>query len=295
MDTAAGTTSLTHNITGLTNDIPYTFTVTATNAMGTGPASSPSNSVTPSTNPLIIYEAETATLSGAIVLANYAGYTGTGYADYQNASNDYVQWTVNVAAAGQYQLNFRYALGSGSRSLAIRVNGAVVNAGLAFPSTGSLATWAYVTQTATLNAGTNLIRATAIGSSGPNMDHLAVAAGIGAPTVPGAPTGVAATAGNALAIVTFTPPAFDGGSAITGYTVTSNPPGGVDADAGTTLTTHTITGLTNGTPYTFTVTATNGIGTGPASSPSNSVTPTANPVTTYQAENATLSRCCGCN
>ena len=37
-------------------------------------------------------------------------------------------------------------------------------------------------------------------------------------TVPGAPTGVAATAGNAQASVSFTAPA-DGGSAITGYTV----------------------------------------------------------------------------
>jgi uncharacterized repeat protein (TIGR01451 family) len=45
---------------------------------------------------------------------------------------------------------------------------------------------------------------------------------------PGAPTGATATAGNAQATVTFTAPASNGGSAITGYTVTSNPPGGVD-------------------------------------------------------------------
>ena len=91
--------------------------------------------------------------------------------------------------------------------------------------------------------------------------------------MPGAPTGVTATAGNAQATVTFTPPVNNGGSPITGYTVTSNPAGGVDVNGGSTATTHTVTGLTNGTAYTFTVTATNAIGTGPPSAPSNSVTP----------------------
>jgi uncharacterized repeat protein (TIGR03803 family) len=94
-------------------------------------------------------------------------------------------------------------------------------------------------------------------------------------SVPGAPTGVTAKAGNAQATVSFKAPTSNGGSAITGYTVTSNPGGGLDANAGTTSTTHTVTGLTNGTPYTFTVTAANKNGTGPPSSPSNSVTPTA--------------------
>jgi len=96
-----------------------------------------------------------------------------------------------------------------------------------------------------------------------------------APTVPGPPLNVTATAGNAQASVTFGPPTSNGGSAITGYTVTSSPAGGVDSNAGQTTTTHVVTNLVNGTPYTFTVKATNAVGSGPASAPSNSVTPTA--------------------
>lgn len=94
-------------------------------------------------------------------------------------------------------------------------------------------------------------------------------------TVPGAPLIGTATAGNAQATVTFTTPRSNGGSAITGYTVVSNPEGGVDENAGSTGRTHLISGLANGKTYTFTVTATNAVGTGAASGASNSVKPVA--------------------
>ena len=92
-------------------------------------------------------------------------------------------------------------------------------------------------------------------------------------TIPDAPTIGTATLGNAQATVPFTAPSSDGGSAITSYTATSSP-GAItgtisQSGSGSII----VTGLTNSTAYTFTVTATNVFGTSLASGASNSVTP----------------------
>ncbi len=90
---------------------------------------------------------------------------------------------------------------------------------------------------------------------------------------PDAPTIGTATAGAGSASVTFTAPANVGGSAITSYTVISSPGSIIGTGASSPI---TVSGLTNGTAYTFTVVATNAYGTGPASAASNSVTPAVN-------------------
>ena len=98
---------------------------------------------------------------------------------------------------------------------------------------------------------------------------------------PNAPTiGTATATGTTTATVSYTAPAFDGGVPITSYTATSSPGGitGTLSQAGSG--TITVSGLTTGTAYTFTVTATNPIGTSAASSASNSITTYAAPVNT---------------
>ncbi len=97
-------------------------------------------------------------------------------------------------------------------------------------------------------------------------------------TVPGAPTGVTATAGDTQASITWTPPTNNGNATITSYTVTAYINGIASGNTATTpngaTTSAVVGGLTDGTTYTFTVHATNSKGAGPESAPSNAVTPT---------------------
>lgn len=95
-------------------------------------------------------------------------------------------------------------------------------------------------------------------------------------TIPGAPTNVTATAGEIYdgaytatpnATITFVPPANNGGAIITNYTVSCTPTCTPASGAASPI---KIANLTSGTSYTFTVKATNSVGTGPASVASNS-------------------------
>jgi len=95
-------------------------------------------------------------------------------------------------------------------------------------------------------------------------------------SVPGAPTNVTGTAGIRSVTLTWTAPA-DGGSTITSYTITayigSTAQTPTVITGGPPATNAAVTGLQNGTTYTFVITATNAIGTGPPSAESNPLTP----------------------
>ena len=235
----------TANITGLTNGATYTFTVKATNAIGTGSESTQSNAVTP-TAP---------TVPGAPT--NVSATAGNGSAN--------VSWTA-PANGGSPITGYTITPYIGSTAqTAATITGTP-------PGTSTT-----ITGLTNGTAYTFTVKATnAIGTSSESTPSNSVTPT--APTAPAAPTGVSATAGNGTANVSWTAPG-NGGSPITGYTIT--PYIGSTAQTAATITgtppgtSTTITGLTNGTAYTFTVKATNAIGTSSESTPSNSVTPTA--------------------
>jgi predicted RNA-binding protein with TRAM domain len=231
-------------VTGLTNGDAYSFTVTATNSLGTGAASSASSSVIPAvtvpgapTN-LVATPASTTVVLSWTAPAN-GGSAITGYNIYEGTS-------------------------SGGESTT-PVNGS------------TLITTTTYTVTALTNATTYYFTVKAVNAVGPSVASSEVWA-IPAAAVPGAPTGVTATPANASATVSWSAPSNLGGSAITSYKVTatdSTTPakGGQHCTWTSGALSCLVTGLNNGDSYTFTVTATNSVGTGIASSASSSIEP----------------------
>src|SRR5664280_2847611 len=221
-------------VTGLTNGTAYTFTVIATNVNGNSPASTASNSVTP-TAPSTVPGAPTI---GTATKGN-AQATITFTAPASNGRSAITGYTVTSTPGG-----FFATVPASPLTVTGLTNGI-----------------AYTFTVIATNANGNSPASAASNSVTPS-------------TVPGAPTIGTATKGNAQASVTFTAPASNGGSAITAYTVTSNTGGFFATGPASPL---IVTGLTNGTAYTFTVIATNANGNSLPSSASNSVIPSTVP------------------
>jgi len=172
-DIIPGATSSSLTLSNVQVSDAGTYSVVATNGLGLVVSSGAVLTVNSGSLGQLL-QAEDAVLVGALAKSNQPQWTGSGFADYINASGDYVEWTATMPSAASRTLTFRYASTGTARNLEIKVNGTVVNSGLAFTTTGGAGIWALKTMTATLPAGTVTIRATATGTSGPNVDYLKI-------------------------------------------------------------------------------------------------------------------------
>ncbi len=298
-------------ITGLTAGTAYTFTVTASNSAGSGEVSEHSNTVTPtaaaaapdtifgSTTPTTVDSGDPNSAELGVKFTSEVPGNVTGIRFYKATTNTGTHigslWSASgtllasatfsgESASGWQQVNF-------STPVAITANTTYIAAyfdpkGHYSDTTGGFATTGVTNPP--LAALANSLSPNGVGvytttSTFPNSSYEATNYWVdvdfeptGTITAPGKVPNVSATAGAESANVSWNAPTS--GGAPTKYTIT--PYIGSEARPATTITgappatSATITGLTAGTAYTFTVTASNSAGSGEASEHSNTITPT---------------------
>ncbi|WP_332649074.1 fibronectin type III domain-containing protein [Lysinibacillus sp. 54212] len=224
-------------VSGLTNGTGYTFTVTATNAAGTSSASGASNVVTPATVP--------------------------------NAPQN----VVGTPGDKQVKVSFNSPTDNGGSSITdYKVK--VFSGGVELPLLNRTGNTSPITITGLTNGTPYTFKVVALNALGEGAEST-VSNAVTPSSVPDAPTSISATKGNAEATVSFTAPTNDGGNPITGYTVKVFKDGAeqTSLNKSGSASPITVTGLTNGTPYTFKVVATNIVGNSKDSEASPSIVP----------------------
>ncbi|HEV3232011.1 MAG TPA: fibronectin type III domain-containing protein, partial [Candidatus Dormibacteraeota bacterium] len=249
-----GSTLAGFNATNLTCGGSYTFTVAAQNAAGTGAASAQSAIAVPNCVP---------------------GTVATPSATAGNSSDATVGWSAPAANGGTPITGY----------LVTPYLGGVAQS--AIPA-GAGATSIHPTLTCGGNYTFTVAAQNAAGGG--------AASPLSPPAVPNCVPGVAGTPvgtfGDTQVSLSWSTPTPNGGTAITGYTVTPYIGGNAQTpiSTGSASPTYVVTSLANGTPYTFTVTAQNAAGLGPASAASLPVTPHVAPVVSASGASGTYAK-----
>ncbi len=223
----AASTATTATVTGLTNGTSYMFRVSAINSVGTGAVSSTA-SATPATVP------------GA----------PTGLNSVPGDGQVALSWTAPTSDGGSPITGYTVAMST--------------DGGATFFQTMSVGNSTTATWTGITNGASYVFMVAASNSGGTGAYSATTQASPVA--LPGAPTNLIGSPGNGQAFLSWTAPASDGGSVITDYMVESSSDAGATwtpfAHTPSSATVSTVTGLTNGTTYTFRVSAVNSVGTG---------------------------------
>ncbi|MFI9586764.1 carbohydrate-binding protein [Streptomyces sp. NPDC052236] len=156
------------------------------------------------------YEAESSpAVCTGTVDSDWAGYSGSGFCNSNNAVGAYAQFTVNAPTAGTATLKVGFANGATTaRPANVTVNGSAAPSA-SFESTGTWGTWVTQTLTVPVTAGSNTIRLSPTTSAGlPNVDYLDVEVGGDTPPPSGsalyvAPNGSESAAGTVSAPTTL--------------------------------------------------------------------------------------------
>jgi predicted alpha-1,6-mannanase (GH76 family) len=123
--------------------------------------------------------ADQATRHALSLESKYAGFTGTGYVAGWDQDGEWVDFAVNVPAAGDYVVELRYAAGAGDASRYLYANGAGVVSNQAFPATGAWTEYRSTSAIVSLRAGANVISVIYDSSRGSssylNLDAITVA------------------------------------------------------------------------------------------------------------------------
>jgi serine protease len=271
------TSSLTCTVAGLSNFVSYTFTVTARNSVGASSPSVASNSV------ILGYQNDN--LSGVLGISAGTTYSNNSAATAETGEPDH------AGVAGGKSMWFRYS-STTLKSVSLNTNGSDFDTVLAvYGSTVSNASYSGLqaivsndddpiglngSSAVSFAAQPNVFYFIAVDgydtSSGSTSGAITLNAVVETTSVPSAPTRVIAAPLNGGATVSWRRPATNF-AMITSYRATSNP-GGRTCEVEATARFCSISGLTNGISYTFSVIATNAAGSSTSSTSSNAVRPT---------------------
>ena len=212
-------------VTGLSNGTSYTFKVSDTNDVGEGAQSDPSSAVTPAAVPSAP--------------------------------------AITSATRGNTQATIAWTDGSSNGS-AISSQTIYIYSGGSLVSTKTNCSASPCTVTGLTNGTSYTFKVSDTNDVGEGALSSASSA-VTPATYPGAPQNVTVVAAGGQAVVSWTPPTSNGGSSIISYSVSTGAHSCSYTISSPETDTCTITGLTNGSSYTFSVTATNGVGTGSTS------------------------------